>query len=182
MEESTTVICVECEGEIDTENDCFREVENGGLCPDCEHEVLERASTVMMFDPLHDPIMLLVTDYGAIETDSYEESDWARRVWKPIVGGGYYETTVKNMTEVKGLSGWTSGWVDETVQRKIDFNQWATDLREGEIVPPVEVAITADPTSNIFSMAIGVHVKPEDLEEFTAWLGEKFDILASALG
>lgn len=95
---------------------------------------------------------------------------------------GYNETRIAGWSEV--TSGWTTGnWGDYIGQRKATFNEWAQALSEGEIVPPVRVAIIADPTSNVFSTAIGVWVKDEDVDTFTDWLGEgMLEDLEEALG
>ena len=91
---------------------------------------------------------------------------------------GHYNTTIDGWTEV--LNGWTTGgWDDPIAQRKVTFNEWAEQVLKGEIVLPVAVAIIADPTSNVFSMGIGV-LTP-DPEAFKEWLGTEFGELHKSL-
>jgi hypothetical protein len=78
------------------------------------------------------------------------------------------------------MNGWTTGgWDDPIARRKATFNQWADSVLTGEVVPPVAVAIVADPTSNVFSMGISV-LTPEP-KAFKEWLDAEFDELYEAL-
>jgi hypothetical protein len=93
---------------------------------------------------------------------------------------GYYNTTIEGWVNV--LDGWTTGsWGDPIADRKANFNEWAEALLTQEIYAPCSVAIVTDPTSNVFSTAITVLVKKDDVESFRAWLSDDYDNLYNAL-
>jgi hypothetical protein len=80
------------------------------------------------------------------------------------------------------LSGWTTGgWGDPTAERKLAFNKWAQSLYDNDTVPPVDIAVATDPTSNVFSTAVGVFVPEDQVEEFTQWINGELDNLRYAL-
>jgi hypothetical protein len=91
---------------------------------------------------------------------------------------GYFNTTIEGWTQV--MDGWTTGgWGDPIAERKQTFNEWAESLMTGDLVPPVPVAIVADPTSNVFSMGISVLTpEPAKLKE---WINGDFETLYGAL-
>jgi hypothetical protein len=186
MTETTEEIitCVDCEEQIDPD-DYYRYLDDGGaLCQGCEQSEFESASTALFIGADGDRSKALVTNRFAVDAEYHEDTSGLTRIWKSSnAWRGYYETSIEGYVEIPGLTGWTTGWADETVARKIDFNTWVEKLWEDdESDPPVDVAVVMDPTSNVFSTAIGVHVKAEDVETFLTWLGTEFDILTSALG
>lgn len=187
MTETTeeTMVCADCEQAI-TEDDYCRYCDDGSvICEGCEQTELESVSTALLIGADGTRSKALVTSRFAIDAEYGEETTGLKRVWKSTDGWrGYYETSIEGYVEVSGLTGWSTGWVDSTVERKIDFNTWVERLWEDdeEVGPPVDIAVVVDPTSNVFSSAIGVHVKPEDLDTFRSWLGAEFDVLSSALG
>jgi hypothetical protein len=48
-------------------------------------------------------------------------------------------------------------------------------------VPPVNVALITDPTSNVFSTGIGVWVADPDVDTFNEWINGELDTLRYAL-
>ena len=185
----TIIKCDKCSDDIDNENDVFYGSEITGkiFCPSCFESDRQSASQLFITGPNfqdyeNEPIKLLVSE-------DFIEDKWGEYVSEPKVSRtykstsawrGYYETTIEGWTEV--LSGWTTGgWGDETGQRKQAFNQWAESLYNGETVPLIDIAIAPDPTSNVFSTAIGVFVPSEKVEEFTLWINGELDNLRYAL-
>lgn len=186
----TLIKCAGCADDINTEQDLFYGSENNGntYCPSCYEADLRDASTVMLTGPDYErdadnePIRILVGDW-------FIEDRWAepftdlgiKRAYIHTDGWrGYHETRIDGWTEV--LSGWTTGgWGDPISDRKQPFNEWAESLFTGENVPPVNVAVITDPTSNVFSTAIGVFVPDADVDTFTEWLNGELDNLRYAL-
>lgn len=173
--------CMECEDLIDMDEDYARWCADGLLCETCERSALEYASTVLLVG-YGQTLKYLVTDNFAMDTECAEEANNMRREWVETAKyRGYYQTTIDGMVEVQGLTGWTTGFVDHTVEAKHDFNQWAEDVCQGEIEVPVPIAIVCDITTNVFSTAIGVHVAPEHQDQLLAWLGDQYNVLHGAL-
>jgi hypothetical protein len=69
-------------------------------------------------------------------------------------------------------SGWTTGWVDETTNRKVDFNEFGEQLIKGDIDCPFTIFILVEPTSNVFSTAVDVLVREADKDKVLNWLEE----------
>lgn len=185
----TTIKCDNCEDKIDTDEDIYYGSELSGktFCPSCYESDRQSASQLLITGPNFqsdhgEPVKLYVSE-------DFVEDWWGEYISEPKVSRtyistsawrGYHETTIEGWTEV--LSGWTTGgWGDETSERKQAFNQWAQSLYDGETVPLVDIAIATDPTSNVFSTAIGVFVPTEKVEEFTLWINGELDNLRYAL-
>jgi hypothetical protein len=181
--------CAYCNDDIDTDVDNFygSEIDGFTYCETCHHSDMEHASTALMAGPdyPHDSegaIRIYVGDWfiedrwGEVYNDiEFEREYKASDAWR-----GHYETRIKGWTEV--LSGWTTGgWGDSTAERKQAFNTWAENLYTGEKSSPVNVALITDPTSNVFSTAIGVFVAEEDADTFTTWVNGELDNLRYAL-
>lgn len=187
---STTIIqCTNCSDDIDTDNDVFYGSEHNGnvYCQGCHNEDLINASTVLLTGPDYEhttdgPVRIFVGDwfiedgYGDPRTELPINRTYVRTDgWR-----GYHETRIDGWTEV--LGGWTTGgWGDPTSDRKQPFNVWAQDLFDGTTVPPVNVAVITDPTSNVFSTGIGVWVADEDVDVFKGWINGELDTLRYAL-
>lgn len=93
---------------------------------------------------------------------------------------GYENTTIEGWEDV--LDGWTTGsWGDSVALRKADFNNWAEALITQEIYPPCAVAIVTDPTSNVFSTAVTVYVKKDNVQTFRSWLADDYEDLHHSL-
>jgi hypothetical protein len=193
--EPTEFDCFSCK-ETFTDDDPYFEdrrwVDNnqgcGELCFGCYEYDLQHASHATW---IHDGEVKRFYIGDHVIMDEYGEEEFYRgepefsRVYHSTSGWrGYFETTVAGHVEVPGLTGWTTGdWGDATGNRKATFNDWAEALAKGEIESPVPVIIISDPTSNIFSIAIGVWVAEDDLETFTAWQGDdRAEQLSEALG
>ena len=178
------VTCTECEEQLDLNDDYVRQCDDDAmLCEDCEFGVMKSASTVFLFTKDQEMQRCYVNKYFAQNEDGEEINGKFIQKWISTSGWrGYNETSIKGFAEVKDLTGWTTGWTDETTANKATFNDWAQTLIEGESTAPVDMAIVFDVTSNVFSTAVGVWVKDGELENFKQWLGGEYEILAKALG
>ena len=187
--EDRYIKCADCESTFDQDTDhlYWANIAEEWLCESCYESESQYASTVLLFGPNYPgdsdgPERFYVADkfsmskYGD-DPDIEVSRDYTRTDgWR-----GYYTTKIAGWAEV-GLEGWTTGdWGDSTGARKRPFNEWVESLKDE--APPVDVAVAADPTSNVFSTAITVYV-PEDLvEAFEEWYGEEaIEVLHDALG
>jgi len=184
----TETLCSGCETAIDTENDMFyfSNLTDGTFCQDCHINDMQYASTIMLFGPdfpatSEGPCKVYVTEHFVENQwgDDFSDLEFFHRYVHTSAWRGYHETKIEGWTEV--VDGWTTGWPDDTVSRKIDFNDWVEDLATGEIFPPVNVAVIMELTSNVFSTAIGVHVPDDQVEQFNAWINGELDNLRYAL-
>jgi hypothetical protein len=174
--------CCECGKAVDTEQEYYwSHTKEDYLCLGCYESDSNHVTTVQIVEDGEVTQYLIgdhirMTEYG---DDLYGTNLTFDRKWVSSDGWrGHYETTIQGWEEV--LTGWTTGgWDDPIARKKVTFNEWANAVLTGEIVPPVPVAVVADPTSNVFSMGIGVLTpNPSALKE---WLDEDFNDLEEAL-
>jgi hypothetical protein len=185
----TIITCENCSTEIDAENDVFygSEINDKAYCSSCYESDLTGASTAFLTGPDYPftsegATRILVGDWFIQNQwgDPWTELTFQRTYQRSSAWRGYYETTIDGWTEI--LGGWTTGgWGDPTADRKAVFNDWAENLFTGEIVPPFNIAVITDPTSNVFSTAIGVFVPVEQADTAEAWLNGELDNLRYAL-
>jgi hypothetical protein len=138
-----------------------------------------------LIEPDSEPVKYLVTDSFALQYDdwSVEVDGFLSRSYHSTDGWrGYHETKIEGFIELKDLTGWTTGYTDSSVSRKEFLNNWVQALFEGRLNPPCEVGICFDPTSNVFSTAVGIWTKEDDADTFKEWLGGDYDTLSNALG
>jgi hypothetical protein len=184
---SDVAVCVVCEEPIDLESDSYyySETKDGHVCESCEQSDMERASNVILFNADGTKERVLVSDLFVKDAEYWEDFDRVKmtREWKSTDGWrGYFDTTIEGYEEIKDLTGWTTGWVDETVGRKATLNEWLEEIYESEERPEIDFAVISEQTSNVFSMAISVWVKEGQREQFVEWLGEEYGVLTEALG
>jgi len=177
-------VCADCDWVADADRESVEFASNGDVaCQGCFDNAFNYASTVWLVPAHGESERFLVTDYGVYEAEYLERVDAAgiERGYVHSSGWrGYFETRVDGYTEV--TAGWTTGdWGDAISERKQSFNEWAQALIEGEQECPFDVAIVFDPTSNVFSTAIGVWVDTRQAEDFDAWLNGHRDVLEEAL-
>jgi len=176
--------CDECKDWLDIENGEHTYDKNENIvCHACESSEFENASTVHVVHPDGEKKQVLVTERFTVEREYFEPVTGYTREWQSSSGyRGTYVTSVEGHVEV--LSGWMTGWVDETVPQKARFNEWLErvlgDDEEHEPAP-CKFVIAFDPTSNVFSTAVGVWVEEENRDEFVEWLGDDFEVLHNAL-
>lgn len=182
--------CASCEEDMYESDDDVQwsNVLEDMVCYSCYENDLSYVSVITFYGPeplgrYEDRHKIYVGDITIMDQYGDEPDVNVTRTYHRTDGWrGYQETRIEGWSEV--TSGWTTGnWGDYTGQRKATFNEWAEALHDGEILPPCEVAIIADPTSNVFSTAIGVWVRDEDMDTFMEWLGEgMLEDLEEALG
>lgn len=135
----------------------------------CFDSEFDYASTVMIIQSGQEPAKVLVASHGVYDEwmDEYLGDLKITRAYHRTDGWrGYYETRIEDMEEI--ASGWSTGdWGDSISDSKQAFNRWVDDLVSGEIDLPegLTVALTFDPTSNVFSTGCGVWVNDTDLFE-----------------
>lgn len=182
MSEDTENKCCECDEFVDSEGDYgWSNVKEDYLCLGCRESDESSVSTVQVVDAgvtkkyyIGDHVRMTEDGDDLYNTNLTIDRTWvSSSEWR-----GHYETTIEGWTDV--MNGWTTGgWDDPIARRKATFNQWADSVLKGDVIPPVAVAIVADPTSNVFSMGISV-LTPEPTT-FKEWLDTEFDELYEAL-
>lgn len=182
IEEETK--CAECGTPVDPEggdDSRWSSVKEETVCWGCYESAQMYASVVHIVDgdettKIYVGDLDIHSEYG----DPVFDLDVKREYVSTDAWRGYYNTTIDGWIDV--LDGWTTGsWGDPIADRKANFNVWAEALLTNEIYPPCSVAIVTDPTSNVFSTAITVLVKKDDVESFRAWLADDYDNLYNAL-
>lgn len=166
--------CLDCEEEFnwETEGGDYSAIREGWLCAACVENDGQYASTAWHITPDGEITRYTVTDSFVYITEYGEEvgedSPVTRTYTHTDGWRGYYTTRpVGEWTEYAG--GWTTGdWGDAVSNSKQAFNRWAEALLAGEILPPFEVWLVADLTSNVFSTAITIYIPTafEDIDVF----------------
>jgi len=189
---TTLVTCKDCEVEFDLDTDHLHwaNLAEAWLCESCYENDTQYASTVFLFGPSSfgsthgdGPFRCYVTEDVSMTMWGDEPNLDFKRTYHPTDGWrGYHVTKIDGWVEV-GLDGWTTGgWGDPTAERKQPFNNWIEEMTEEDgIVPPVDVAVALDPTSNVFSTAVTVYVEDGNREAFLEWLNGGFAELEEAL-
>jgi hypothetical protein len=182
------VKCADCEETFDFDTDYMQwaNLAEEWLCESCYESESQYVSTVLLYGPNYPgdsdgPDRVYVADKFSMSKYGDEPDIDVRRDYTRTDGWrGYYTTKIDGWVEV-GLEGWTTGgWGDPTADRKRTFNDWVESLKDE--TPPVDVAVAADPTSNVFSTAITVYVQESDVETFDEWLNGEKEVLHDALG
>jgi len=180
-----------CEEQFDPEvDDCrYSELLKGWYCWGCYESHQDHSSTVFVVEN-GEKRAYIVNDFEIVDRE-YGESVYPgdvigkgiKRVYRSTDGWrGHYETTIEDWVEV--VSGWTTGnWGDSISNSKQVFNEWAQNLLEDSLEepPPVHVAVIVDPTSNLFSTAVGVFVHRDNYAEFVVWLNGDRETLEYSL-
>jgi hypothetical protein len=173
---SEIITCTSCKEEIN-ELSTWASLDSGQICEACEESDLQSASTMYR---IYDKVERIhFGQYVSYTQDGDESYDWfdellktkgSPQKWKQTdAWRGYYDSTSSFNLESLA-SGWTTGWVDETVQRKLDFNALAESLIEQKIVPPFPIYILIEQTSNLFSSAVDVLIESKDKGKVVEWL------------
>jgi hypothetical protein len=175
--------CAECGETIDgpyADDARWSPVKEAMVCWPCYESASQYASVVYVIDG--DGVTKVYVHDLDVHNEWGDEIDLpaTRTYVHTSAWRGYYTTTVEGFVEVE--TGWTTGgWDDPIAHRKQTFNDWAQSLIEGEIVPPVRVVLTFDPTSNVFSTGVGVLVRTDDVESFEDWIGDTARVLHDSL-
>ena len=182
-----TEICCECNEKYPTDDIGWSHTQEAPLCRLCEESDMQYASTIRIVTLSEVRLYYVgkhirMTEFGdelswdiAMKNEDISHGWVSSDAWR-----GYTETKIKGWDTV--LDGWaTGGWGDEVARRKERFNLWCQDLLELKLEVPCPVALIFDLTSNVFSTAVTVAVKTEDVAFFKEWLGSDFTALHEAL-
>lgn len=170
--EIETSTCPICNEPLDENSDRWSNVREEMVCEGCIVNEGQYSSTLYLIEPgevtkVYANDLEVMSEYGDhIDAPVIRRHYTSTDAWR-----GYYTTTVEDYVEVE--TGWTTGgWGDPVADRKQTFNDWAQRVIEGDEQSPVRLALTFDPTSNVFSTAVSVLVHKDDVETFQSWLGE----------
>ena len=174
-------VCVECEENINTDEDLCLFIGDSTFCEGCYEDTLGSAAMLLVFDG-ESWRKYRVTEYGNIdaETGDNVEDLNATQIWVSSDGWrGHHDVHIPGFVEL--YSGWTTFMTDDTVLRKIRFNDLLGEIENGDFTPPFEMAIALSMTSNVFSTAIGVYAREGNDDEFRSWVDDVIDWLPNAL-
>lgn len=188
MTTTTDYKCPGCDEQIEPEVDwiAISPVDGETYCESCHTSDMNYAAVVFVFGPGFEadsdgPIRYYVG--SLFREDRWGEEpdlDFQQRYHRTDGWRGYTVTTIDGWVEI--VDGWSTGdWGDPISDRKRPFREWCEGLHDGTIEPPCPVAVISDHTSNVFSTAMGVHVREDDREKFIEWLNGDLEVLHDAL-
>lgn len=167
----TIIQCGACKDEHHEDNMRWGSVLGNYLCENCFADDLDTAGNIRIINTDGTMENILVGDYNIINEYGDDWTDMTvTREWVSTNGGrGYHDTNIEGLVSV--LTGWTTGFHDDVIgRRKKVFNDFVGEMLEGHVLPPCKIAIITDSTSNVFSTAVSVQVRPEDEKLFNEWL------------
>jgi|JI10StandDraft_1071094.scaffolds.fasta_scaffold80819_5 hypothetical protein len=154
-------------------------------CGSCREHDLDNAATIHLIGPSYGKGYLVKVGDLFVEDFEGEEPTGVTFTRKWVSSDswrGYHQTNIVGWYEI--ADGWTTGWPDDSTARKVTLNDFIEAMIVGGNTPPVDVCIILDSTSNVFSTAVGIHVKDHDAEALQTWLSAgalDLDGLRSAL-
>ena len=164
-------VCEDCGDVMTTDGSqgyTVRESDGAHFCESCVSNSYSYASTVWLYAPREGASQVTVTDIETINQWGDPVRGIERHYVSTDAWRGYHETRLEGYTEI--TSGWTTGnWGDGISDRKQSFNKWANRVIEGIEECPFRIALVFDPTSNVFSTAVGVWVDSQQMEDFAQW-------------
>jgi len=138
----------------------------------CYNEQIEYASRVEKFGPGGNESTLFNEDFNFSEPgeslpEPIKKIEWiSTDAWR-----GYTDWKLQDGFEAVA-DGWVTGVPDETTSRKARLGDLFEDLKEGKIVPPIDIFWVFGITSNIFSQSSSVVVRKKDKKKLAKWLEE----------
>lgn len=172
-EEVTEYICASEGCETDVESDGYTSpIDLQSYCWDCMDSDYSYSSTLYRFTPTLKPDIVKFGDIVVMNEYGDEPGEWfwdlfdgkVSRDWQPTDGWRGYMSSMNNIPGATIIAdGWTTGWVDDSVGRKMIFNEWLSDLVEGEIAYRDDIYVVIEPTSNVFSVGVTVFTFNDDL-------------------
>lgn len=165
--------CYNCEREFRDSDHVYEgdsDKEGNQWCDDCiSDEIDSYGSTAYFFmaDSNTTPDEYRFTsDFGelpeSITNIKWVKSDDWRGYYEPIIAKGFVEV----------IDGWVTGYPDETTGYKLEAAGLFEKLRDGDIVPPVDIWWVFMPTSNVFSTASSIIIRKGDKGKLNKWLKE----------
>jgi hypothetical protein len=170
MTEELTV-CGGCQENFDNdEGGRYSELVEAWICDGCVEDANSSASSAYLVEG-GVAERFLVTEYEILDGEYEDAGNVLERRYVSTDGWrGYYETRPVGDNWTEAQSGWTTGdWGDAISDSKREFNAWAEAVISGTIQYGFPVWIVTDPTSNVFSTAVGV------------WIPEGADLAVPAL-
>jgi hypothetical protein len=175
----------------------YGELTEASLCESCYEGDTTYPSTLHRFipgQPKSEHEYVLFGDhnaYGCTEDCTGEVfdwfttligDDWTGRTYVPTSGWrGYHDSSKSLHGLVEVETGWMTGDYGD-VPWKRDSHAFLEALSDGEIVPPCDVFVLFEPTSNVFSTATTIMAPEAGAEALVEWLGEGSYDLHKALG
>ena len=183
--EERTYTCEDCGEQVNENNDYWGELTDATLCESCYSSDTDYASKLYLFQPDGDQFEMIFGDHNAYhgergKIDDMGVPDWIAHAWPDDWKGRKYESTggyrgyycTDELLDLDNVaSGWCTGNWDD-VRHKWDFNTFIEDLAEGNIVPPRNIYVLYEPTSNVFSVATTVLCDVGNLEAVRNWIAE----------
>ena len=172
------LICSACKEEIVDDNYTYGNIKEDIVCIYCEESSFEFASTLVKVNS-EGSVKIRFTDISAYDENLEAPDKWFYDLlkdtskvqsWKSSDAWRGHYNSAENLKLKVVTSGWTTGWADETTTRKIELNHFGELLEQGELIPPVDLFILIEPTSNVFSTSLDFLVREEDEEELVEWL------------
>lgn len=166
-------ICASEDCETDVEQDGYTSpIDLATYCWSCLDDDFAHASTLFRFSPGLKADIVKFGDIVVMNEYGDEPGEWfwdlfdgkVSRDWQPTDGWRGYMTSINNIPGATVIAdGWTTGWVDESVARKMVFNEWLSNLTEGEIAYRDDIYVMLELTSNVFSVGVTVFTFNDDL-------------------
>ena len=174
--------CVECQEEHELDDMTWSHTQDAPLCQSCESADFEHPSTLLVVEnyglkKYYIGKHIRITEYGDDIPSAFEITrDWiSTSDWR-----GYFDTKIKGWSTV--TDGWTTGgWDDAVARRKHTFNEWMDEVCSLHEHLPFSVAFLIEPTSNVFSTAITLLAKTDDIEKLKEWMGSDLEKIVEAL-
>jgi|APGre2960657373_1045057.scaffolds.fasta_scaffold23912_4 hypothetical protein len=180
MTTDTKQKCVSCEEVFEDGDHTYSNVKDGVLCYGCQEDDLQSASSLVL---VHGGEInsCRIGNY-VIYDDDLEIPDFFKdlcgdgvdvRKWTQTDGWRGHGSTIDNFKNVKVIAqGWTTGWADETTQRKAKFNGFLNEIADGSFPTPYPFYVLTEQTSNVFSQSVDVFTTEHYESRVIAWLHE----------
>lgn len=168
--------CVGCEEYFHPDyDDVYFSASGDMYCWSCYEAQMQYAHTLVFYEPDGDNRLVKFDD----EFVFYDSADWDDYPYpSPVKDVAYHRTDAWRGYYVPSFedgwvtvsSGWATGYPDDTVQRKLQFNELVQGLTDGVYTSPVEFVVCYCHTSNVFSVGVDISVREEDYDVLMVWL------------
>ena len=179
--ENRTFECADCNAPLTMDDVQFGELSEKPLCQDDYDSDLEYASTLVEFSNEGKKTVIFSEHRGVEPEYGDSPSSWFTGLFATWTGRHYESldawrgsyNSEKGFEDISLIaSGWTTGWTDETTERKAKFNAFIGGIEEGIFDTPCPLYVLIEPTSNVFSQSVVLFVKKSDEETIKNWLND----------
>lgn len=178
--------CTSCDGFFPEEETTF-DFDGNIICYGCEQSAQEYMSSCIHLIPRSEIEKLrFCKKLGCYYSEFMDETGERypdpikEEIWKKTDGWRGHTEWIYNEGFQVLSDGWTTGWADETTNRKSKFNSLMEDLMDKiENDPdflPVDMWIISGITSNVFSQVVDIVVRSEDIETLTNFLQKEYQV------